>query len=304
MSFSDLMSSGRGPGVIGLMVALLILLGFGGLFFLVFDEEMQGTGVSIESVISDQQKDIDDYHHQLIANTKALEVMPKLRETQSKFDTVARENRVRALEIADMREAVIKLAESLPAVQLELEKYKDEYRGFVRSKAVGEQIDELVCRSGTSYKGVEIREVTPVGVQIRHNDGQKRIPFEDLTDSWHERFQFDPLQKEKAIALEEAMRKQHEAAVEIAQQTHNQQQQEAQERQKIERLERAETAIAAKQSRIRQLHKDIQTLKRSKVGTKGSSSLSRPGDFKAEIQAKEAAIRTLENEISSLKSQR
>lgn len=32
MSFSDMMSSGRGPGVIGMILALIVLLGFGVLF--------------------------------------------------------------------------------------------------------------------------------------------------------------------------------------------------------------------------------------------------------------------------------
>ena len=43
MGFSDLLSSSRGPGVIGVLVALLVLGGFGTLF-VVFDDNMQGGG--------------------------------------------------------------------------------------------------------------------------------------------------------------------------------------------------------------------------------------------------------------------
>jgi hypothetical protein len=38
MSFSDLMQSGRGPGVIGMLLALVVLVGFGLLFMFAFDE--------------------------------------------------------------------------------------------------------------------------------------------------------------------------------------------------------------------------------------------------------------------------
>ena len=92
------------------------------------------------------------------------------------------------------------------------EAYKDQYRAYIRGKAIGESMAVLETRGGTIYKNVNIREVTAVGIQIRHDDGQKRIPFEDLPEALKERFQFDPQQKVAAIAKEESDRSEHEAA--------------------------------------------------------------------------------------------
>ena len=59
------MSSGRGPGFIGLLLALLIVGGFGALYVLVFDSEMQGKGVTIESVIR------GPYHSSFLGGTSS-----------------------------------------------------------------------------------------------------------------------------------------------------------------------------------------------------------------------------------------
>ena len=72
MSFSDLMSSGRGPGVIGMVMALFVLLGFGLLFTLAFDEGFQGEGITIEAEIANQAKAINGYMSQSEAGNLQL----------------------------------------------------------------------------------------------------------------------------------------------------------------------------------------------------------------------------------------
>ena len=56
--FEDIFSSSRGAGVIGALLALLVLVGFGTLFLFVFDKGMQGGDITIESVIRDQDSTI------------------------------------------------------------------------------------------------------------------------------------------------------------------------------------------------------------------------------------------------------
>ena len=46
------MSSARGPGVIGMIMALIVLLGFGVLFMFAFDEDLQGGGQTIEALVA------------------------------------------------------------------------------------------------------------------------------------------------------------------------------------------------------------------------------------------------------------
>ena len=70
------MSSGRGPGVIGMVMALIVLLGFGLLFTFAYDEEAQGGDQSIESVIAHQAKAIVGSEAMRDSNRNTLEQAP------------------------------------------------------------------------------------------------------------------------------------------------------------------------------------------------------------------------------------
>ena len=77
MSFSDMMSSGRGPGVIGMVMALIVLLGFGLLFMFAFDEGLQGGSQSIQSVIAQQAKHIIDDQQAITTGRESLAKIPE-----------------------------------------------------------------------------------------------------------------------------------------------------------------------------------------------------------------------------------
>ncbi len=48
--------------------------------------------------------------------------------------------------------------------------YKDEYRAYARGKAKGETIETLETLTGVIYHNAIIREVTAIGIQIRHDE--------------------------------------------------------------------------------------------------------------------------------------
>jgi hypothetical protein len=73
MSFSDMMSSGRGPGVIGMLMALVVLVGFGVLFMFATDEGFQGGDQSIESIIKHQAGDIESLKGGIANGMKSLD---------------------------------------------------------------------------------------------------------------------------------------------------------------------------------------------------------------------------------------
>lgn len=216
MSFGDLMSSGKGPGVIGMMMALVVVGGFGALYVFVFDAEMQGKGVTIESVIRDNNKEIESYKEQIDNANRSLAGASANTELNKRAADLKMESMTLTATIADLQKDISETRAACQATEAAWATYKNDYRVNVRSKAAGEKLPEIKLLSGSVYKNVEIREVTAIGVQIRHEDGQKRIAFEELPEEWQDRFQFDAEQKDKALATESAQQRMHEEAVEKA----------------------------------------------------------------------------------------
>lgn len=311
MSFSDLMSSGRGPGVIGMIMALIVIGGFGVLFMFAFDSEMQGKGVTIESIIRDQAKEIDELNYQITHGKKALESAPRLIEAAARQDELKRENIFRSASLKSLKEAFTGGQEQFIGTTKSWEDYKNEYRTHVRSKAVGETFAELITKTGSNYKRVEIRTVTPVGIQIRHEDGQKRIPFEELPEEMQDRFQFDIANKELALAAENKHREEHEAAVAVANQLEEKDMEASRARMEVNRRAEMKSSIKSKQNQISQLQTEIHSLElqisqanaqAAAARASGRTVLTKIGSIRPHIRAKHDQIFRLKNEIVALNS--
>ena len=210
------MSSARGPGVIGMLMALVVLVGFGLLFMFAFDEGMQGADQSIESFIAHQAKEIDNIKHTISRGEVQLGKAPALVAAEKELKATKRENQFREGMVGSLKQGIVAANQSIAAKTQEFEAYKDEYRAFTRSKAKGQTIERLQTRTGEVYEKVTIRQVTPIGIQILYDGGQKRINFEDLPPAMQDHYQFDPKQKAAALASENTVRKEHEAAVSVA----------------------------------------------------------------------------------------
>jgi hypothetical protein len=138
MSFSDLMSSGRGPGVIGMVMALIVLLGFGLLFMVATDEGFQGGDQSIESLIAHQAKDIEFSKGALERGVKSLGDAPERIKWTKELNSLQRGTPV-------FKERIVALGGNIQSRKAEavrgeraFEDYKNQYRAHVRSKAKGE----------------------------------------------------------------------------------------------------------------------------------------------------------------------
>jgi chromosome segregation ATPase len=311
MSFSDLMSSGRGPGVIGMLMALLVIGGFGMLFMFAFDSEMQGKGVTIESIIRDQAKEIEEIKHRIVLQKKVLETAPQRLADNARWEELKRQNVYGTASVKSLTEGIEKSQEEYLALTKGWEDYKNEYRTYARSKGVGESLAELTTKTGSIYKRVEIRDVTAIGIQIRHEDGQKRIPFEELPDAMQDRFQFDAANKEVAVAAENKHREEHEAAAAVANQLQEKDMEAARARQEIARKEGMKRSITAKRGQISQLQTEIQSLElqisqanaqASAARASGRMVLTRIGVLRPQIRAKHNQIFALKNEIAALDS--
>lgn len=207
------MSSGRGPGVVGLLMALLVIGGFGAIYVFVFDKEMQGGGTSIEHVIREQADEIESLQIQIAHDNGTIENSKKNSEAGKKADVLNAEVTATKEKISVLEEQMSKTIADSVTLEKEFLDYRAGYRAQVREDAVGEKFPELKTVSGSVYEEVEIREVTEVGISIRHRDGSKRITYEELTEEWQHRFQFDPKEKAEALAREQAEREMYERSV-------------------------------------------------------------------------------------------
>jgi len=278
-------------------MALLVLVGFGVMFM--FATEEGAFNESIEAVIVRNTNEIGDCQARLAHAKVKMEEAPV---RNSNLSELARLNRVATLtkeKIGSQQKGVVAKKSELSRKQEEFEGYKDEYRVFARAKAKGEKMESLTTLSGAVYKDVNIREVTAIGMQIRHEEGQKRIPFEDLPEVLKDRFQFDPKQKEKAIAKESVARNEHEAAVGVAS-VEEEKKLAAQRQVETEtQKEKARLEIAQKQSRISSLEGDIENLNDA-IQLEAKKKLSRAGIMQGQISSKRQEIAELQSQISNL----
>lgn len=284
-----------------MLMALFVLLGFGLLFMFAFDEGAQGGDQSIESVISHQAKDIDGYQAIILSGKENLERAPARIANSTELTRLKRQNQALHEKSAELMKGIeIRKSE----VGLKSEKfagYKDQYRAYARGKAKGENIVKLQTLTGVVYDDVTIREVTAIGIQIRHSDGQKRIPFEELPEAMKDRFQFDPKQRDQALAEESAKRNEHEAAVAVT----DAQLVEAKVGQRSADADEARSktisAISYKEDRIQALEKEIESLKDA-INLEERKPVSKAPGMRIKVVNNGRAIIELRSQIATLRS--
>jgi hypothetical protein len=187
-------------------------------------------------------------------------------------------------------------------------------REEARRQAVGQVIAKLETLKGDVYENVTIREVSPIGIAIRHDAGSRRVPFEELPLEMQRQFLFDPKEKEKALADEHAVQNAHLAQVEAAKV----------ERSEVQKTGQAEEyrlkvskAIATKSARIQVLEDEIRSLEsdvereenkkynrpqyyRDGRWVYGPGGISRAPEFRKKLEAKRQEYGVLKQQVATL----
>ncbi len=310
MSFSDMMSSGRGPGVIGMVMALIVLVGFGLLFMFAFDEGLQG-GVSLESEIKAQTREMDDLRGRTTRGTATLGLAPSRNSSAKELRQMNVELKTRGNRITELKSEIEAINTEILKRNQDWATYKDQYREVVRSKAKGQVMETLATRNGEVFKNVNIREVTAVGIQIRHDEGQKRIPFEELSDEIQDFYQFDPTQKHQAVAAEAAERDKHEAAVAVVSEQVDAQMAAQRAKDAAAAKEKLNSEIIEKQAQIESIKAEIEGLEQEIVQANAAASAAREagrmhinksGSINGKIRHRQGRISTLQAEIRQMQS--
>lgn len=302
MSFIDMMSSSRGPGVIGMVMALIVLLGFGLLFMLATDDGFHTGNQSIESIIAHQAKVIE-FSQGAIENVSKLLSGAPLRITNVKeLARLKRENLVLIKSVANLGKKVESEKAEIISCSYAFDAYKNQYRAHVRGKAKGELIETLQTQNGDIYKNVNIREVTAVGIQIRHEDGQKRIPFEELPEAMKDYYQFDPQQKAAAVAEEQVTWNEHETAVSVANLDSDRRLKEQNAKDAEIAKEKLIRSIAIKTSRARSLSSEIQNLANA-IPREVHKGISNAPQMRGQLADKRSALAALEADIARMQAE-
>ncbi len=292
-----------------MVMALVVLLGFGLLFMFASDETERG-GQSIESVIAQQAKDIESYQGSIVFSQKNLDLAPARSANAKELARLKRGNQALVEKSTGLAQAIETGKAAIAHKIQALADYKDQYRAYARGKAKGEAIAKLETLTGVVYNEVTIREVTAIGIQIRHADGQKRIPFEELPEAMKDRFQFDPKQKDEAVAAELASRNVHEAAVAVADDLAGQKMDaqrgkdaEAAKTKTLQDIAVKEGLIASIQSEIKGLEADLDRAAAAAASARaaGKMHLDKSGSIGSNIRSKQGRISTLQAEVVQMK---
>lgn len=202
---TDLLTSSKGPGVIGTLLALVVLVGFGSLMFFVNNDPGDG---GLGGQIKDKQAGIRTAESKIKHWEAATTEYAERRKQKDQLDTLQRSLKRKQTEVTNaetqLEEAKVKLAE----VGESFEEYKEKYRIAERAKAIGETMDKLNTKDGDVYEQVKILEVTAIGVKIMHKAGNTRVEYHRLPDEMQDRFQFTKEGAEK-IAKQEAAQVAH-----------------------------------------------------------------------------------------------
>jgi hypothetical protein len=284
-----------------MMMALVVLIGLSLLFLSAFDERMLGADQSIESIIARQAKEIDGIKGALTRGKMKLGLGHDLVAAENELTGIKKENQLREGLLGRLRLEITETNAAIASIAKDFEAYKDEYRGLVRGKAKGQTMERLEIRDGTVYDNITIREVTAIGVQFRHDGGFKRIAFEDLPAAMQDHFQFDSKQKAAAVAKEEATRNEHEAAVSVIYEATDRQLAEKRKKDAVVMKEKAIRAIAMKESRVKTLGSEIQSLQEA-IRKERYKPLSRAPQMRDQLADKQSALAELQAEVSRLKN--
>ena len=293
-----------------MLLALVVLIGFGTLFMLAFDEGST-SGKSIEARIRDAEKTIASRNSSIEASQRRLDTIPALKKTSAELLEATTKNNFLGLRIEKRTEEINEIKADMLRIEDDLADYKNQYRAYVRNAAEGTKIDEIKTLSGEVYTEVDIRKVTAVGIEIRHRDGHKRIGFEELPEEMQDYYQFDKNQMLAEVQREIEVRKAHNAAVAVSDSAMEVKAAKQRAKDDAEAKQKVKAEIAEKEARLVAINQDIQNLQNQLMSAEsaaqaarasGRMHLSKSGTINNRIASKRNEYSRVQSDIATLKA--
>lgn len=301
MKFNDLMLGSKGPGLIGLVLAIFIMIGFGILMLFATDERLLGGEQTIESIIAQQQRDIDDYKTTLAELNQTLGILPSIKAKEKELESALREKRLALRKLDDIKSYITSVNDSINQKTSEFDQYKDKYRTFIRTEAKGQTLPRLETQDGMVYENVTITNINAIGMQITHDSGGKRIAFEKLPQEFQDRFQFDPKQKATLLADEKAQQQAHEANVNAALAAAKEQTNQQREENAIKLKADTIAAIKLKESWIVSMATEIAELEQA-INLETRKRMSNAPQMRVKLAEQKRKFAALQADLAQLKS--
>ena len=184
---TDLLTSSKGPGVIGTLLALVVLVGFGSLMFFVNSDSGDG---GLGRQIKEKEAGIESAKRRITKWETAAVDYDRRRKQQDELSTLQRNLKSKKTEVTyaseQLEEAKVKLTE----VGESFVEYKKKYRIAERAKAIGETKAKLITKVGRTYEQVKVLKVTPIAMKMVHWAGNTRVEYMRVSDEIQDRFQF------------------------------------------------------------------------------------------------------------------
>jgi peptidoglycan hydrolase CwlO-like protein len=296
MSFTDLMSSSRGPGVLGSLMALLVLVGFGTLYLFVFDERLQGGQRTIEAVLGDQQVELDSLRSAIDGLEQRMAAAELFKRQATELALLASRAELADRRIAELGALRDAEAAALASASADWERYKDDYRAAAWAAAKGEKIDKLVTTGGKEFLHVTVKGVSHKGMDISHEGGLRLIPCEELPPELRDRFQFDAGKTAEDAAVTAAAVDLHSGSVDIARLATKATEKLARARELQAKVEATREKIESTKAELPERQAGISRM-RSAIAVEKTKKLSRAPEMQEKLRMMEAKAEEVRRSI-------
>ncbi len=199
--FDDLLTSSRGPGVIGTFLAVIVLAGFCGLGMMVLNSDP--VGPTPEAQVAKLKDRIIEYNEKITDKEAELATYENFQALVPQRNIQQKQSEMREQRLSALQAKLIEEESQLEDLGNSFEEYKNDYRKNERLIARGEVID-LSEVKGTRFKNAEILSVNALGMRVGIASGPKNISYGELPESLQDRFQFNAVE---AGAYQEALEK-------------------------------------------------------------------------------------------------
>lgn len=257
MSFGDLITSSRGPGVIGLLLAMLVLVGFGALSLMAIDNHPDQKREPISIRIATLRGETLQLRESLKEAEAALD---ELRRKAEALDQIRRKSLSLRAQAEATRKELDSAKSGLSTLDAEFGQYRKKYRELVRGKAKGMTLGRVEAADGVVYEDVVVREADQIGLNVRHRDGIRRIPYEDLPENLQDYFGYDP--EESYVAQQEELRQQlaYDQQIREAEANDDKELTRTKEKNRAEYLKKVQRALSVKKAQAKDLERQCREL--------------------------------------------
>ncbi len=176
------------------MVGMVVLVMAGVGLSLVVDKRLKYSSgsVKLEKEMILEASELEGLMARHEEGTRCLEEAEDRRRSGATLDGLSSEEKGALKERKSVLEIMQeRLRESINQLDNDFTQYRTDYCRQVRQAAIGESMGDITLRNGREYKQVKIKQVTDVGLEIRHADGIARIQAPDLDQKIRDRFQWN-----------------------------------------------------------------------------------------------------------------